>query len=488
MKQDKLSFKSENLAVDWISFKFQELENPSCEIVVNYLFELGFNSYQINGKLANPTKEAIRVNSKNKFKVIFVKEGPYWNGTILQFSGKNALFFYICIQKRLVPWKIFSSAILNRFDLCYSRNKKVKDKVSVEDFLSDCQKKILKTTKNVSLDRNTKGLILKIGNRRTNSYSRIYETENYLKFEYEMKGKLLQDHHFLLISDFNCLEEFENKLSNYFIRYFGKLLPLDYSYLDWLATKLRPIRKQLIPEVVLNSDYLKPDSLQLFTERKKLITFLQFLSFAKKLDYTRDYLSGTPFRAVTFRVRDFLKYQYPITKSDEKPYMKNLIKFFGELRDNSVIESFSDNHYSSLVTIPKVDLKKSDLNCWVAKVSIAEELFHYQHPFVLPDLFKEKNTKDEFEVLYKFIQVFASVDIKKEFYIEEFISHNFNAISNERKTKIKKCFIELVKTLEEYDLVESGYKIISNNMYYNTNELTTKNISQGFIIYEKLNF
>ena len=61
-----------------------------------------------------------------------------------------------------------------------------------------------------------------------------------------MKGKFIQKYHLLLVS--NNLEEFEQKLSSHFFLYFGKLLPLNFSYLDWLVIKLRPIRKHFIPQ------------------------------------------------------------------------------------------------------------------------------------------------------------------------------------------------------------------------------------------------
>lgn len=87
MNQNKLSFESKNLVVDWISFKFQHLDKFTETEITNYLFKLGFNSYQESGKLAKPVKEPIQVNYTNKFEVLFVKEGPYWQGTTLNFSG-----------------------------------------------------------------------------------------------------------------------------------------------------------------------------------------------------------------------------------------------------------------------------------------------------------------------------------------------------------------------------------------------------------------
>ena len=134
--------------------------------------------------------------------------------------------------------------------------------------------------KNFSLEKNRKGWILKIGSRRSNNYSRIYETKNYLRFEHEMKGKFLQKYHLLLVE--NRLDEFEQKLSSYFFIYFGKLLPLYISYLDWLVIKLRPIRKQPICQTGLNSDYIKSEiSLNI----KTFVMFLQFLTYVQYLDF-----------------------------------------------------------------------------------------------------------------------------------------------------------------------------------------------------------
>lgn len=81
MKQNKLTFQSEKLVVDWIGFKFQNLDNFAQTKLAKYLFEIGFNSYQESGKLAKPVKESIFVSSDNKFQVLFVNQGPYWKGT-----------------------------------------------------------------------------------------------------------------------------------------------------------------------------------------------------------------------------------------------------------------------------------------------------------------------------------------------------------------------------------------------------------------------
>jgi hypothetical protein len=68
MQQNKFTFQSQNLIVDWISFKFQYLDNPTMMKIANYLLKIGFNSYQESGKLAKPVKKSILVSSKINFK------------------------------------------------------------------------------------------------------------------------------------------------------------------------------------------------------------------------------------------------------------------------------------------------------------------------------------------------------------------------------------------------------------------------------------
>ena len=140
MSKNKLIFESENIVVDYLSFKFQDLEDCTKTKIADYLFKIGFNSYQESGKLTKPIKEPILVNSKNQFQVCFVGDNPYWAGTLLHFSGLNATQFYFFLKEQIIDWTIFSSAVLSRFDLYFERNYKTTDKISSREFLQNCQK------------------------------------------------------------------------------------------------------------------------------------------------------------------------------------------------------------------------------------------------------------------------------------------------------------------------------------------------------------
>ncbi len=481
MNRNKLTFKDENITVDWIGFKFQNLDNFAQTKLAEYLFKIGFNSYQESGKLAKPIKESILVSSKNKFQVLFVHEAPYWKGTSVYFSGASATFFYSLVKQTSINWEFFSSAILGRFDLNYVRKNKTDDKISVRQFLENCQTKLMQTNKNISLEKNSKGLILKIGTRRSNNYSRIYQGKNFLKFEHEMKGKFIKTYHTLLIQ--NHFEEFEHKLSIHFLTYFGKVLPLQYSYTDWLVIKLRPLRKQTFSLTGLKIDYLRSGSFQNNTDSYKFCTLLQFLVYAQTLNYKIDSLGTTSYRLVQFRVQDFLKY----TKLSSNYYqLKKLIEFFDELQTNSLIKFFSNQKYRSLVTIPEVNLQKGKQNSWTVEVWIADELFYYAHPFLLPDLFQGKLTKLQLEVQVHVIHTFSSFDTQKIFYVEEFLQAYPSTLNNQQITSVKRYFIQLMEIFEEHQLIESSYQVILDDKLYHVDKLLTNNISQGFIVFEKL--
>nr|QYB19241.1 hypothetical protein [Climaconeis cf. scalaris]QYB19336.1 hypothetical protein [Climaconeis cf. scalaris] len=147
--------------------------------------------------------------------------------------------------------------------------------------------------------------------------------------------------------------------------------------------------------------------------------------------------------------------------------------------------SFSDTHFQSLVAVPLVKFNKVQ-KFWVGQVWLAQELFYYKYPFYLPDLFQRKLTKDEFEVQVQVFKIFSSENIQKIFLIKEVFQNYKSCLSNQQKTKMKGYFIQSVKVFQKHHLVENNYKIISNGFFIDTDQLSIPNISQGFVIYEKL--
>ena len=118
MTQNPLNFNSQNLVVDYISFKFQ---NSQCNQnkIAKYFFNLEFNSYQESEKSSKSIRQPIFVNSKNQHEICFILDNLYWEGILLHFSSLNAARFYLLAKQNIINWQIFDGAIFNRFDLYY---------------------------------------------------------------------------------------------------------------------------------------------------------------------------------------------------------------------------------------------------------------------------------------------------------------------------------------------------------------------------------
>ena len=59
-------------------------------------------------------------------------------------------------------------------------------------------------------------------------------------------------------------------------------------------------------------------------------------------------------------------------------------------------------------------------------------------------------------------------------------------ISNKRKTNIKDLFLEIVKMYEENNLIEKKYAVLYQGKICSAAELTRINISEVFVLFEKL--
>ena len=77
--------------------------------------------------------------------------------------------------------------------MCYFRERRLTDqKGQLESFFSNIITKLSKKY-NLNYDRSTRGYILRIGNRKSSNFYRIYQTKNGLKFELEIKVQQLSN-------------------------------------------------------------------------------------------------------------------------------------------------------------------------------------------------------------------------------------------------------------------------------------------------------
>ena len=80
-KFNKFSFKSENLVVDYFEWKLDVLSQDTKQQIVEFFFNLGFNSFDVDKKYRESLSTEIQTNSKNQYEIQFVMNvNTYWNG------------------------------------------------------------------------------------------------------------------------------------------------------------------------------------------------------------------------------------------------------------------------------------------------------------------------------------------------------------------------------------------------------------------------
>ena len=216
MKENKLTFESEKLRVDYVTFNFEQLNESRKADLINYFYKLGFNSYDTDRKYRNAFDQPIKYNSKNLYQIRFIKNiTPHWKGIAVAFPDDSGAYFYKLAKNNQIHWDLFDLGILSRFDLNYLRPLQSDEVHSVTHFLRTSHEEIRRKRINVKLESSLNQQILKIGSRRSSRCARIYTTDNSLKFEIELRNNLIKDYNYLLVSGY--LEELESKLAEKYI-------------------------------------------------------------------------------------------------------------------------------------------------------------------------------------------------------------------------------------------------------------------------------
>ena len=284
----KITFKDANLVVDWISFHITGLLDP--DSIASYLVQFGFNS-----NLKETSSEKFKVlfhNSQNQYQVVFVQSSQkFWTGFTVSFSGKNATYFYDLVKNQTIDLATFDFSRTNfgRLDICYFRKTKSIDQEKyLPSFFEQSKQKYLSDThtKYAKLDYNSKpwiGWILRLGNRKSSNYYRVYQKDLGLQFELELKKSVLKPFQTFFFEE--RLQEFEERLAKYFYQQFYKVLVLDFSYTDWLLTHLRQFKLFLRPEyqICLVTDYLRNNTIDNFNQKESFFRLLQFFSFIRTI-------------------------------------------------------------------------------------------------------------------------------------------------------------------------------------------------------------
>ena len=196
---------------------------------------------------------------------------------------------------------------------------------------------------------------------------------------------------------------------------------------------------------------------------------MRLLAYVKKFNYTTKSFRSK-YRCYIFPLRDFLNYN---NLNSNHYQIAKLKTFFDLVKQNFVIESFSDEHYRMLVTVPEVFVYKSEKNILMVEIWIAEELFGYVHPFLFSDLFKQKLNKHQFQVLFEIIKTYSSIDLRKEFNITQFLYNYPSVLSNQHKRQIQEYFIQYLKVLHQEGKLQDKVLDLSSNKVFQIIDLNS---------------
>ena len=464
MNPKQLTFQSQKLVVDYISFNIQGLIDP--KPIANYLFQnFGFN-YTIEKK-SNGKRESQSSNSarQNQFKVSFrqyeynPEAKSFWLGTKIDFSGKNATRFYQLIQQQKINWNILqlSNLSISRFDVCYFREKRLTDqKGQLESFFSNIITKLSKKYKknNLNYDRSTRGYILRIGNRKSSNFYRIYQTKNGLKFELEIKKKQVQQLSNLLFC-YN-IQQFEEILTKHFYTHSKKVLIFDDCYTDWL---IKYFRKNHKPISSLVTSYLKEKKINELSENETIFTLLQFLAFSRSKNYNQVQIYDQIYYLIEFTLKEYIQFS-GIKNINQYQRNKFINLFYSFQKTEPFITYFTDLHFQSILGFPYVNIQKQ-ANSWVVKVAMSKLLYDYDYPFSFPNTFLTYQNIYDLHIKVKVIQAISTVPLEKVFYVEVLLEQ-FN-VSTSKKSTIKKHIVKIFNQLQMLGIIKNNYKLIKKS-------------------------
>jgi len=450
-----ISLNSENLVVDWISFNLEGLMDPRT----------------IADRLSKHFTPHVRIDDvpmigfhglKKKYKVSvrqYTGSKGYWVGSQIIFSGKNAAYFYKLLKTEKFDWSLLKfdqqTLSLGRIDLCFSRPNDLNHTSKLFDgFLVDSRSQIQNhtNTRHIKLQDFPDGKVLKVNRRNNSVHYRVYQKDQRVSFEMELKHrqtKLVKDYLF-----HNQLDIFEEQLVIQYFKYSGRVLHLDYVYADWIVDFQR--RYQVYQLVNSTSRSLVTSYLETGMgnqeEEERLFHLFQFLSFVKSLelnpfkDCKKHRIKEQFYYGLKFPLSQFVKFTGIQISNHSEP--KKLIFYFYQLQKLDPIgKVFSNRAFRSYVCFPYVECQNPSGNSWVIKVLAAEELFWFPYPFQLPKSFLISTHKNDLRLKLRLMKSLAVREPEKRLDLDEFFKRV--NVPNKQLIQIKKSIIQLINELVE---------------------------------------
>jgi len=457
MKQNKLTFESENFQIHYLTLNLQFENLKRIKNIADYLS----NAFDCNSVLIDETdltqKRPLNKKEKSYGKAEFrVNSQKYWSGTSLSFSGNRSTWFYKTIKRKGLDWEVldFDNTNLSRIDLYYDRKFKKSDEIeNFDSFLEECCSQIEKADKRktVIVDKG----VLRIGKRESGNYFRVYRRPNGkdIRFELELTKSVVKNFEFYLFS--NQFEKFEELLSIHFYKQALTNFVMDSCYTDWLRGNFRNIRSSQTYENCLLTTYFRNISLETFQKQKFLYQLLQLLSYIRTLKSSVNWISNENYRIISFRVSEFLEF---LGKKKTNYYqIKEVIDFLKSLqRLPPVLEDFSTESFRSILIFPYLEVSKE--KSWHVELAIAEKVYFYRYPFYLPEEFLTYDDAYDLRAKIFFLLSFSTTELEKEFRIQEVLDQV--NISRQKMIRLRKSIVRIFEDAQILKIIEPRFTVL----------------------------
>ena len=455
-----ISFNSEDLVVDWISFNLAGLTDIT--LLTHRLLPY------FNVSVVTENQSQIHsYNCRNSYNVLLRQyRKTYWVGTQIIFSGKNGAYFYKLIKTHKFDWSILNfdghSLSLSRVDLCFSRSNDLDHTSKLFDsFLVDSRSQVQNhtTTRHIKLQDFSNGKILKINRRNNSVHYRVYRKDEQTRFEIEFKHRQTK-----LVESFlfqNKLELFEDLLARKYFQYSERILCLDYPYTDWLLNFKRKYQWDTSCQGLVMS-YLEKRMTNT-EEEERLFHLFQLLSFINSLGLTafkgcqKYQIKKQFYYNLKFSLSEFIDFTgMKISKQSQRD---KLIRHFKQLQKlDPIVKEFSDKSFQSYVCFPYIGCQNLSGNSWTIEIFVAQELFYFKYPFQVPKSFLISIQKNDLRLKLRFLRSLAVLERKKVLDINEFF--NIINVPNKHLTKIKKNIIQLLNELAENRIIKNKLVVV----------------------------
>ena len=479
-----INFNSENLKIDWISFNIKGLVDP--RKIANRLSNYFTPHITIDNK---PETEFHGLRKSYKVAIHqYTGSKGYWVGTKIIFSGKNAHYFYRLLKTQNLDWNILKfenhTLSLGRVDLCFSRPNDWNDTTkSFDDFLVDSRSQIQNhtSTKYIKLQNFPNGKMLKVNRRNNSRHYRVYQKDETVRFELELKhrqAKLVQDYLFQ-----NQLDMFEHHLVIQYFDYSGQILRSDYPFTDWILNFQRKYWGNPTFRPLMTS-YLDSELIKNQDEEERFFHLLQFLSFVKSLklnpynDCQKYQIKNQLYFGLKFPLSQFVKFTG--IKLSNHSDREKLLFYFSQLQKlDPIIKVFSNMAFRSYVCFPFIDCANPSGKSWIIEVLVVEELFCFSYPFQLPKSFLYSRSKNDLRLKVRLMKSLAVNNEKKILDLEDFF--NTMNIRNDPLIQLKKNLIQLLNELVEKKIIQNKVVLIlksQKNKDHLIQNLTTSDITR----------